>query len=171
MGEHPQNNARLGGAMHDVPPLWNRYTDAAIGASMDVHTVLGPGLLERLYEEALAYELECRGIPFKRQVSIGVDYKGRRIGEHVLDIVVGDVLVLELKATDRVSDVHLAQLVSYMRATRMPLGLLINFNVPHLKHGIHRRVNTDPRQRLPDSFSDPDSSPRSSASSAFHSEL
>ncbi|MBX3315491.1 MAG: GxxExxY protein [Phycisphaeraceae bacterium] len=167
MGEHVHNNARPGGAMDEVPPLWNRYTDAAIGAAMDVHTVLGPGLLEKLYEEALVCELESRGVPFKRQVSIGVDYKGRRIGEQVLDVVIGDVLVLELKAIERVNDIHLAQLVSYMRVTRMPLGLLINFNVPHLKQGIYRRVNTDPRQRLPDSFSNPPSPPRSSASSAF----
>jgi len=126
--------------LNDVPEEWNRISEALIGAAMEVHTILGPGLLERLYEQALAHELERRGIPYQRQVPIRLRFKDIELEGQVLDFVVADLLVVELKSVERVHEVHLSQLYSYMRSARLPLGLLINFNVPHLKDGIFRRV-------------------------------
>jgi GxxExxY protein len=120
----------------------DRLAYAVIGAAIEVHRQLGPGFLESVYEEALCVELEMRGIPFRRQHPIGVSYKGRPVGEARLDLLVGDILVVELKAVDAVVGVHTAQVLSYLKATGHRLALLINFNVPVLKHGIHRVVLT-----------------------------
>jgi GxxExxY protein len=150
----------------DVPAEWNRLTEQVIGAAMEVHSTLGPGLLERLYENALCVELGLRNISFERQAPIRMSYKGTDIGDQVMDLVVGGVLILELKAIERVNDVHLAQLVSYLRSSTLPLGLLINFNVTRLKDGIFRRVNNT-RTSPPNGFLTRHSSPRPSASSAF----
>lgn len=128
------------GAMNDVPAEWNRVTEQIIAAAMDVHSTLGPGLLERLYEGALCHELGLRRIPFQRQVPISMSYKDHPIGDQVLDLVVANLVVLELKSVEKVGEVHLRQLVSYMRTMRLPLGLLINFDVDLLKNGLYRRV-------------------------------
>lgn len=139
---------------------------------MEVHSALGPGLLERLYEEAMAQELRLRSIPFQRQVPVRLSYKGAAIGEQVMDLVVGGIVVVELKSVNQVPDLHLAQLVSQLRSTRIPLGLLINFNVPRLRDGIYRRVYSRDTP-LPDAFTTQDSAQRplrpSSANSAFSS--
>ena len=111
-----------------------------IGAAIEVHTILGPGYLEAVYEEALAAELELRGIPFKRQATFTIDYKGRSVGEGRLDILVGGKLILELKAVDAILPIHEAQVLSYLRATRLPLALTINFNVLVLRDGIRRWI-------------------------------
>jgi GxxExxY protein len=111
-----------------------------IGAAIEVHRLLGPGLLESVYEEALCIELTTRGIRFTRQVSMGVLYKERKVGEIRLDVLVCDKLVLELKATEGIAPIHVAQLLFYMKATRLPLGLLLNFNVTELRYGIKRLV-------------------------------
>ena len=100
--------------------------------------MLGPGLLESVYEEAVAIELALRGIPFERQVRITLAYKGHLIGEGRLDLLVDDRLVLEPKAVDKLVGLHQSQLRSYLTATRYPLGLLINFNVELLKDGLRR---------------------------------
>jgi GxxExxY protein len=92
-----------------------------IGAAIEVHRVLGPGLLESVYEEALCIELAARGIPFARQVRVGVAYKVHNVGEVGLDVLVCEKLILELKATDGIAPVHLAQLLSYLKATRLSL--------------------------------------------------
>lgn len=125
----------------DVPAEWNRLTEQVIGAAIEVHSTLGQGLLERIYEDALCVELRLRGIQFQRQAPIRMWYKGVSIGDQVMDMVIGGFLVLELKAIESVSDAHLAQLVSYLRSSGLPLGLLINFNVTRLKDGLFRRVN------------------------------
>lgn len=124
-----------------IPASWNELSRRVIGAAMEVHRVLGPGLLERLYEEALAHELKLQGFRFLRQVPVRMKYKELALPEQRLDMVVEDLLVVELKAVERVPEVYLAQLVRYLRSADLPLGLLLNFNVPLLKHGIHRRIN------------------------------
>ncbi len=113
-----------------------------IGAALEVHRQLGPGLLESLYEEALYLELKLRGVGVERQRSLTVLYKGHLIGEHRLDLLVETRLIVELKAVERFLPVHRAQLISYLKTARLSLGLLINFNERWLKHGIQRIVLT-----------------------------
>jgi GxxExxY protein len=119
----------------------NQLSHAVIGAAIEVHRLLGPGYLESVYEQALCVEFEIRGIPFVRQQLVSVEYKGHKIAESRLDILVGGVLVVELKAVSELAPVHTAQIISYLKATSNKLGLLINFNVPTLKDGIKRIVN------------------------------
>jgi len=119
----------------------NRANDRSrevIGAAIDVHRALGPGFLESVYEEALCMELYERGIPFTRQHEVIVHYKTREIGTGRVDIIVDESLIIELKAVDALAPVHTAQLLSSLRITGYPLGLLINFNVAALKDGIRR---------------------------------
>ena len=111
-----------------------------IGAALEVHKALGPGFLESVYEEALCIELESQNVPFERQYTVETSYKGRPIGVNRLDFVVGEALIVELKAVDAFSPIHTAQVLSYLKATGFTLGLLINFNVPVLKEGIKRVV-------------------------------
>ena len=118
----------------------DEFAKAVIGAAIEVHRVLGPGYLESVYEEALAVELKLRNIPFERQKSMAVDYKGHPVGEGRMDILVGGCLIVELKAADALAPIHTAQVISYLKAARLPLGLIINFNVPLLKDGIRRIV-------------------------------
>jgi GxxExxY protein len=118
------------------------FAREVIGAAIEVHRVLGPGLLESIYEEALCIELTERQIPFVRQRQIDLIYKGHVIGAGRLDLLVGDALVVELKAVESLTDVHLAQVLSYLRTTGYHLGLLINFNVAVLRKGIKRVILT-----------------------------
>src|SRR5258708_24832281 len=111
---------------------------AIIGAAIEVHRHLGPGYLESVYEEALAIECDLRGIPIERQRRIAVMYKGRRIGRARLDIVAGEMLIVELKAIDSLAPIHKPQVISYLQATGLSLGLLIYSNVPPLKDAIQR---------------------------------
>ncbi len=111
-----------------------------IGAAIEVHRLLGPGYLESVYKEALCLELSMRRIPYNRQHPVGVLYKGHRVGEGFLDIFVDQCLIVELKAVEALMPVHMAQVLSYLKATQCKLGLLINFNVPMLKHGIRRVI-------------------------------
>jgi GxxExxY protein len=113
---------------------------AVIGAAIEVHRHLGPGFLERVYEQALAVELRRRGIPFKRQHSIHVAYKGVTVGEGRLDMLVGERLIVEIKAVQSVVPTHKAVVISYLKATRIRLALLINFRVARLRDGIQRLV-------------------------------
>ena len=116
-------------------------TRRVIGAAIDVHRALGPGLLESAYAECLTRELILRGIPFRRQVSLPVDYKGLRLDcSYRLDLLVADSVVVEIKAVSAIEPVHEAQLLTYMKLGGWKLGLLLNFNVPFLKDGIRRRV-------------------------------
>ncbi len=106
-----------------------------IGAAMEVHKELGPGFLEKVYENALIVELtEVRGIPTEVQKSIPLFYKGKRIGEHILDILVAGNVILEIKAVKELAPVHEAQLLSYLKATNCKVGLLLNFAEKSLKY-------------------------------------
>jgi GxxExxY protein len=124
--------------MQQPSPYVNQLSRAVIGAAIEVHRALGPGFLESVYEEALCVELELRRIPYTRQHPIAVSYKGIAVGEGRLDLLIGDQLVVELKAVAELLPIHQAQIMSYMKALRLPLGLLINFNVPVLRSGIKR---------------------------------
>ena len=115
---------------------------AVIGAAMEVHTVLGAGFLEAVYEQALAIELELRGIPFQQQFPIALAYKGLAVGEARLDFLVGGVLIVELKAVENIHPIHHAQVLNYLKATGHQLGLLMNFNVEHMRDGIKRIILT-----------------------------
>jgi GxxExxY protein len=113
-----------------------------IGALIEVHRKLGPGFLESIYEEAACIEFYKRGVSYERQVIVAVEYDGRVIGEGRIDLLVGTKLIVELKAVDALAPIHQAQLMSYLRMTKLELGLLVNFNVPVLKYGIKRVVLT-----------------------------
>jgi GxxExxY protein len=119
----------------------NKLSHDVIGAAIEVHRCLGPGYMESIYEQALCVEFDLRGISYERQKVVYVDYKGHRIGESRLDIIVAGALVVELKSVSELAPVHTAQVISYLKATSNKLGLLINFNVPVLKDGIKRVVN------------------------------
>ena len=119
----------------------NELTEAIIGAAMEVHRSLGPGLLESTYEMCLCQELNLRGISFERQVPIPVEYKGVKLDcGNRTDIVVERTILLEIKALDSLLPIHDAQLLTYLRLGGWQIGLLINFNVELLKHGLRRRV-------------------------------
>ncbi|MFI5378806.1 MAG: GxxExxY protein [Tepidisphaerales bacterium] len=130
-------NCVLGDEMEPGPEL-NRWTSLIIGACIEVHRALGPGFLESVYEEALAVEFTLRGIPFKKQVSVNIYYKEHTVGEHRLDFLVADKIVLELKAVTEIAVIHKAIVKSYLKATHQKLALIVNFNVILLKDGIAR---------------------------------
>lgn len=120
----------------------NELSFLVVGAVIEVHRQLGPGLLEGVYEEALALELELRNVPFERQKPVPVHYKGRCLQSHLrVDFLVGGKVIIELKAVERVEPVHEAQLITYLRVTGCKLGLLVNFNVVKATDGIRRKVN------------------------------
>jgi len=120
----------------------NKLTGEVIGAAIEVHRTLGPGLLESAYEECLCRELELRGISYERQVPVAVQYKGIQLDcGYRLDIIVEGCVVLELKACNRLEPIHEAQLLTYLKLTKKKYGLLINFNVPVLKNGVKRMAN------------------------------
>jgi GxxExxY protein len=116
-------------------------TEQVIGLAIAVHRELGPGLLESAYEECLCYELKNRGLDFGRQVPLAVSYKGVRLDcGYRIDIVVGRKLLLEIKAVDKLLPIHEAQILTYLRLSRIKVGLLMNFNTIVLKDGIRRIV-------------------------------
>lgn len=120
----------------------NKTTESIIGAAIEVHRHLGPGLLESAYEECLCEELLLRKIPFKRQVALPVTYKGKKldIGYRV-DLLVNDEVVVELKTVESVLPIHEAQTLTYMRLGGWQVGLILNFNATVLKNGIKRLVH------------------------------
>jgi GxxExxY protein len=126
-------------------------TRQIIGAAIEVHSVLGPGLLESAYEQCLCRELSLRNLRFCRQVEIPVEYKGVRLDcGYRADIVVEAAVILELKCVERLAAVHEAQLLTYLRLTRLPVGLIFNFHVPALRRGgIVRRVLTQDSSASP----------------------
>jgi GxxExxY protein len=120
----------------------NEITAKIIGAAIEVHRLLGPGLLESAYEECLCYKLNRVGLRFERQVQVPITYKGLRLDcGFKLDLLVAAAVIVELKAIDELLPVHKAQLLTYLKASRKRVGLLINFNVPVLKNGLKRMVN------------------------------
>jgi GxxExxY protein len=119
----------------------NELTQATIGCAIEVHKVLGPGLLEAPYEVCLCRELTIKGIPFERQKPLPVIYKGEMLDVgYRIDILVAGLVVVELKAVEAILPIHEAQLLTYMKLGGWQVGLLINFNVALLKNGIRRRV-------------------------------
>ena len=119
----------------------NQLTSKIIGAAIEVHKTIGPGLLEGIYEDCLCIELERRSIPFERQKGIDIEYKGVKLNnQYRLDLVVNNMAVVELKTVDELAPIHDAQVLTYLKLTGIKVGLLINFNVPVLKDGIKRLV-------------------------------
>jgi len=120
----------------------NTLTGNVIGAAIEVHKTLGPGLLESAYEECLCHELNLRGISHERQVPLPVKYKGVKLDcGYRIDILIDKTIILELKVTENTEPIHKAQLLTYLKLAGLKIGLLINFNVPILKDGITRLVN------------------------------
>ena len=107
-----------------------------------MHRELGPGYLESFYRKAMCLELRARGIAFETEVGIDVRYRGTSIGSHRVDLIVQGLVVVELKSVEAIDPVHRKQVVSYLKATKLRLGLLINFDVELLKHGLKRVVLT-----------------------------
>lgn len=131
------------GGLRVESPLTSELEDfihEIIGTAIEVHKQLGPGYVEKIYERALCHELRVRGIPFESQKEISVSYKDIQIGGQQLDLLVAGKLILELKAVDRLLPVHEAQIASYLKATGLQAGLLINFNVQVLKDGGIKRI-------------------------------
>jgi GxxExxY protein len=120
----------------------NQLTERVIGACVEIHRTLGPGLLESAYEEWLCHELRLAGLGFERQRSLPVSYKGVHLDcGYRLDVVVENKLVVELKAIEALAPIHDAQVLTYLKLSGMTVGLLINFNLPVLRRGIKRVVN------------------------------
>lgn len=125
--------------MPDEPAEINRITEMVIGAAIEVHRTLGPGLLESAYEECLSRELSLRQMSFDRQVPLPVEYKGLRLDcGYRVDLVVAKAVVVELKAVEGLLPIHEAQILTYMRLGGWKIGLLTNFNVPVLIKGVRR---------------------------------
>ena len=119
----------------------NAWSRLVIGAAIEVHRIKGPGLIEEIYKKCLGRECELRKIPYLKELRVFLEYKGLVFEEPLrLDILIDDVLILELKAVEKVLPIHKAQLLSYMKLPNKPVGLLINFHELVLKDGIHRMV-------------------------------
>jgi GxxExxY protein len=120
----------------------NTITEAIIGAAIEVHKALGPGLLESAYQACLSYELLERGHKVEQQKSLAIRYKNVRLDcGYRLDLVVDEKVIVEIKSVETLAPIHEAQLLSYLRLSQQKVGLLINFNVKMLKHGIRRLIN------------------------------
>jgi GxxExxY protein len=119
----------------------NEISGKIIGAAIEVHKELGPGLLESVYEACLCHELKKAGVSFESQVDLPIIYKGEITDKtYRVDLLVENCVIVELKAVDTISPIHEAQLLTYMKLLNINLGLLINFNVEILKNGIRRRI-------------------------------
>ena len=120
----------------------NEIGSAVVESALAVHTALGPGLLESAYEVCLAHELGKRGRKVERQVAVPINYDGVRLDAgYRIDLLVSGAVIVELKSVDRLAPIHVAQLLSYLKLSRLNLGYLLNFNVVHMRHGIKRVVN------------------------------
>lgn len=120
----------------------DQLTEKIIGAAMKVHSALGPGLLESAYQACLLYELNKQGMNVKAEVILPVVYEGTEVDAgYQLDLLVEDRVIVELKSVEKTLPVHEAQLITYLKLSKCKVGLLINFNVKHLREGITRRVN------------------------------
>jgi GxxExxY protein len=120
----------------------NRLSNVVLGAAIEVHRHLGPGLLESSYETCLCHELTLLQVPFERQLPLPISYKGISVdAAYKIDILVEGLVILEIKSVEKLHPIHQAQLLTYLRLSNLWLGLLINFNVKTLKEGIKRIVN------------------------------
>jgi GxxExxY protein len=118
----------------------NKITEKIISCAIEVHKILGPGLLESIYENALCYEFKVSNIKYEKQVEMPIVYKDLQLGVYRLDILVENEIIIELKAVDRIDPVFEVQLLTYLKVSGKRLGLLINFNTPVLKNGIKRII-------------------------------
>lgn len=120
----------------------NIISNKVIGAAIEVHRTLGPGLLESAYQDCLKHELNRIGLEFESESPVALNYKGLIVGEaYRLDLLIENKVIIELKTVSKLLDIHKTQLLTYLRLTNKKLGLLINFNEILLKHGINRIVN------------------------------
>jgi GxxExxY protein len=131
-------NSVVGTSFKEFP--LKEVTERIISCALEVHSTLGPGLLESIYEEALAHEFTLRGIKYEKQKEISLKYKGKEIGKHRIDLLVENEVVLELKAVETMNKIYEAQVLTYLRAMDKRVGLLTNFNVERLKDGIKRLI-------------------------------
>jgi GxxExxY protein len=124
----------------ELPADTERAAERIIGCAIEVHRQLGPGFLEGIYQDALSIELESAGLRFQREVPIILQYRNRPLRSHRLDLVVENQIIVELKAVEHLDRIHRAQIISYLRASGLRLGLLMNFNVEVLKSALKRVV-------------------------------
>jgi GxxExxY protein len=123
-----------------LSPELDRLVYDVIGAAMNVHSALGPGLLEGVYADAFAVELETRGYRYERDVPVDLVYAGKKLRRYRLDLIVERQVIVELKTVTRLLPVHSAQIVTYLRLTELPVGLILNFHKHHLRNGIRRHI-------------------------------
>ena len=129
-------------ALGAPPQHLNLVTHDIIGAAIEVHRCLGPGLLESIYLECVCHELRLRNVIFDREIPLPLQYKGLRLNHNFrLDLVVAGSIVVDLKSVEKLLSIHEAQVLTYLKLKQLPLGLLINFNVPVLRSGIVRIAN------------------------------
>jgi len=120
----------------------NELSSKIIGAAIEVHKALGPGLLESVYEECICHELSLRGLSFERQKPLSIAYKGTKLDcGYRLDLVVEEAMIVELKSCEKIEPIHKAQLLTYLKLSGLNLGLLLNFNTTAMRDGIVRIVN------------------------------
>ena len=130
-----------GGSQRWTEEAGRELSGAVIGCGIRVHSALGPGLLEAVYEECLCHELHRAGLRFRRQCELPIWYDGLAIATRLrLDLVVNERLIVEVKAVERLLPIHDAQLLTYLKLARLKLGLLLNFNVAHFRDGLRRKV-------------------------------
>lgn len=137
---HSSRAMEMQGIMVNSMDNLNAITEKIIGCAIEVHKILGPGLLETLYEKALRHEFAEHKIKYENQVSIPVIYKGVSIGEHRIDLLVENDVIIELKAANKNDPIYKAQLLSYLKISGKRIGLLINFNVTFIRNGITRII-------------------------------
>ena len=128
--------------MDDDAPLHEGLSEQIIGSALEVHSDLGPGFLESVYENSLVHQLRDDGMAFVHQKRVNIFFKDQHVGYSQLDLLVVDKLVVELKAIDDIAPIHVTQTISYLKATDLQVGLIINFNVRRLKDGIKRVIYT-----------------------------
>ena len=128
--------------MLPLPAGYEKLTEHIIGCGIAVHREFGPGLIEPIYQPCLVIELQQAGLRVEENRRLELHYKGRRIGKHYwIDLIVEDTVLIELKAVAALAPIHQAQVITYLKLTGCPLGLLMNFNVPILTDGIRRVVH------------------------------
>lgn len=128
-----------------LTPALDRLVYEIIGIGLEVHSALGPGLRERVYEDAFAIALAERSLGFVRQAVYRFTFKSRPLAPVRLDLVVAEQVIVEIKAVAALHDVHSAQMLTYLKWTKLPVGLIFNFNVCHLRDGIRRHIGMQPR--------------------------
>ena len=130
----------MGAAFAAIPPETEHVANAVIGAAIEVHRELGPGFIEKIYQEALCLELDARGFAFERERAVVVRYRGIPIPGQRIDLIVANCVLVELKAAARIDAAHEAKMISYLRTTGLRLGLVLNFNGRTLAAGLKRVV-------------------------------